>query len=180
MPACPTPERFERFPCQTARRDRFEPSLYPCYAFSFCAHSRYRVPLVSTLVLSPRTLIRMLTLPAGPTESMRDATGDELGRAPIAFSFSFSFSFSLSFSVLSLSLSLPCLCLCFPFLFSFSFLFLLSFTAVLFTALPCCALISFGEPPHMKKAEHLGALGLRGETSWVHSAYLPPSANCHN
>ena len=112
----------------------------------------------------------MFTLPAGPTESMRWATKSD-ARPSLSLSLSLSCSLSLS---PSLSLSLLCLCLCFPFLFSFSFLFLLSFTAVLFTALPCYALISFGEPPHMKKAEHLGALGLRGETSWVHSAYLPP------
>ena len=60
----------------------------------------------------------------------KHATGDELGRVPIAFSFSF--------------------------FFSFSFLFLLSFTAVeslLFTTLPCCALISFREraPSHERK-----------------------------
>ena len=69
-------------------------------------------------VLSPRSLIRVYVNTASRPDR-KHATGDELGRAPIAFSFSFffSFSFSVFVSVSALSLSLfP-----FPFLFLFSF-----------------------------------------------------------
>jgi len=49
-------------------------------------------------VLSPRTLIRVYVHTASRPDR-KHAMGDEIGRAPIAFSFCFSFLFSFSFSV---------------------------------------------------------------------------------
>ena len=126
---------------------------------------------------------------------MRRATNSDHNsdaRPTLSLSLSFLFLFLVSLSLspsLSLSLSLLCLCLSFPFLacffvpflflFKLIFLFLLFYGSTVygFSVLP---LISFGELPHMKEAETSGRAGAEGGNKLRASAYLPPSANCHN
>ena len=72
------------------------------------------------------------------------------------------------------SLSLLCLCLCFPFLFSFlsSYSFFYGSTVYGSSVLRLNKL--WRAPSHERKLNIWARWVLRGETSWVHSAYLPP------
>ena len=103
-------------------------------------------------MLSPRTLIRGYVHTASRPDR-KHAMGDELGRAPIAFSFSFSFLFSFSFSVFVFVSALSLSLFPFPFLFLFYFSSLF-YGSTVYGSLPCCALINKlwrASPSHERK-----------------------------
>jgi len=88
-----------------------------------------------------------LTLPAGPTESMRRATNSD-ARLSLSLSLSLSFSLSLSLSP-SCLISVSALSLSrFPFLFSFSS----PFYGSNYSTVNGSSVLRFGEPPHMKES----------------------------
>ena len=134
------------------RGHRFEPRDKQLRTFSFCAHSRSVYRWSACFVTYSVVATYLDPCVCSHCQQARPKACDGRRTRTHAHRFLSLFLFLFLFPVFVFVLSLLFLCLCFPFLFSFSFLFLLSFTAVLFTALPCCALISFGEPPHMKES----------------------------